>query len=145
VIREATVADVPRLLEMGLRFLRESEYAAHIDGDPAQIEQTMRQLIDLEDRAILVTTRGEDVVGMIGLVAYPHPFSGQRAVVELFWWVDPEHRTGGDGIRLLRAAEAWARKASARHIQMIAPNGDVERLYQRLGYTRVEVAFQRSL
>jgi GNAT superfamily N-acetyltransferase len=142
VIRAATEADIPALVAMGCQFRAQTGYHAVIAESATQMATFCRQLLGglgtilvLEDEGVLV--------GMIGLHCGPHFLSGEIAAGEVFWWVDPAHR--GKGLRLLRAAEAWAREQGATSLQMIAPDARVERLYERLGYRAIERTYQRRL
>jgi GNAT superfamily N-acetyltransferase len=92
---------------------------------------------------ILVSGSDATITGMIAMLAYDHPFSGERMAFEVVWWVEPEAR--GDGVRLLRAAEDWAMEQGIGKMQMVAPNERVGALYERLGYLPVETSYQRSL
>lgn len=129
---------------MGARFLREV-YADRLDPpDPECLRTTAAWLLDgSTDRTVFVAETATGLVGMIGLFVHPHPFTGQRTATEMFWWIDPEAR--GPGMRLLRAAETWARRAGAATLQMVAPDPAVERFYERVGFTRVETSYTRRL
>lgn len=129
---------------MGQRFIRETVYRDLIDGDPAHMTQLVTLLVESpEDKAVFVSTSGNDLTGMIGLFVYLHPMSGKRTAVEVFWWTEPEHR--GHGLRLLRAATQWATAAGATQLQMIAPTAEIERLYTRLGFTKIETSYGMEL
>jgi GNAT superfamily N-acetyltransferase len=141
MIRLAVASDVPRLVEMGQRFRKESEYHRHYPDNPEQLAKLTAQLIAC-DGALLCERAGQ-IVGMFGYVLYPHLLSGELVAAEVCWWVEPEHR--GEGIKLLREAEKLAQARGAQQMQMIAPNDKVANLYQRLGYVFVEAAYQRSL
>jgi GNAT superfamily N-acetyltransferase len=143
MIRRATEQDIPRLIEMGQRFVAETEYRDLVDAKPEQLEHTISLMLASPANVVLVSESKEAVTGMLAAVVYEHPFSGTLTGSELVWWVDPEAR--GDGLRLLRAAEAWAKDAGASRMQMVAPNEKVATLYRRLGYVEMETAFQRSL
>ena len=143
VIRDALEADVPALVEMACRFVDETVYRSLLIPDPDAMTALARSFLNEPDRALLVAERDGQVIGMIGLMVYRHPMSGQRAANEIVWWVNPEQR--GCGVRLLRAAEAWAKDRGATVIQMIAPSPDVEVLYERLLYRPVERTYQRRL
>jgi GNAT superfamily N-acetyltransferase len=143
MIRRATLADVPTLVEMGLRFHRSTPYAAHLAVDADAVEAVMQQLVTADHGAVFVAEKDGAVVGMIGGAHYIQPFTTRRIASECFWWVNPDAR--GCGVRLERALRAWATAEGATVLQMIAPTPDVEQLYERLGYTRVEVMYQRSL
>jgi GNAT superfamily N-acetyltransferase len=83
------------------------------------------------------------VVGMIGVIATFHPYSGQAVMSEMFWYVTPEHR--GQGVRLLRAAELWAKSHDIRQSIMISPSEKVSAFYVRCGYAPVETQFIKNL
>lgn len=142
MIRMATSEDAERLLEMGERFAAETKYGSLVGVSKDRIRQVVLWVLENPDGAIFVS--GNDpVTGMIALLCYDHQFSGERTAFEIVWWVDPEAR--GDGVRLLREAEKWAKDSGAKAIQMVAPNERVGSFYERLGYTPVETSYQRSL
>jgi GNAT superfamily N-acetyltransferase len=107
--------------------------------------------IGLEDAVpalgtILVAEVDGRVVGMICLALVPHLLTGQLYVDEVAWWVDPAHRGGTAGPRLLKAAEQWAVQNHANLIRMVAPCGsDAGRYYRRCGYKEVETTFSKAL
>ena len=145
MIRRATVEDIPRLVEMGQRFIAETKYRDLLVGDPERIYAIIIDLLSAPRGLVLVSEKDGALTGMIGLLVYNHPFSGLLTACEIVWWVEPEARSGRDGIRLLRAAEAWALEHGATHAQMVAPNAHVGAFYERLGYTEVETSYQRKL
>ncbi|HET8644054.1 MAG TPA: GNAT family N-acetyltransferase [Vicinamibacteria bacterium] len=130
---------------MSARFALESEYAGVIRVDPERVAETIANVATSDNGAIFVAGDEGDPRGMIVLVAYDHPYSGERTAYELAWWMEPEARSDGDGLRLLRAAEEWGREVGAKTMYMVAPNDRVGALYQRLGYAKVETSYQRSL
>ena len=145
MIRLALHGDIPRAVAMGRRFIAETSYRGGMADNPDRLAETAARLIDGEDSALFVADESDTIIGMIGVYTYTHPYSGERFATELFWWVDPEKR--GTGVRLLRAAEAWARTQGVRSLQVVAPRSN-ERLgaiYERLGYTRLETCYQREI
>jgi GNAT superfamily N-acetyltransferase len=140
-IRPATVADVPRLVEMGAHFISTTGYRALLPVNEAQLAALMARL--LADGAIFLLAADTEVVGAIGLYLFLHPISGEQVASEVFWWVEPDSR--GDGLRLLREAERWAAAQGATLLQMIAPTEAVERVYLHRGYVPVERLYQRRL
>lgn len=143
MIRRATVEDTPRLLEMGQRFAAETDYRDLVVIDPSRLRAAIESILVNPQAATFVSGTDATLTGMIALIAYDHPFSGERTAFEVVWWVDPEAR--GDGLRLLRAAEGWARGQGIRKMQMVAPNDRVGALYRRFGYAPVETSFQKEL
>lgn len=126
---------------MGKKFIATSSYSGHIVGDDEKMAALARGLIDNPFGLLLVT--GEPCNGMIGVLAFQHPMSGQIVSSEMFWWVEPDVR--GQGVRLLRAAEEWARSVGSERMMMIAPDDRVGEFYERVGYERVETTWMRRL
>lgn len=142
MIRRAELEDIPRIVEMGQRF-RELIYRDLLADNPAQMRAISERLISGDDSIILVVEKFDRVVGMIGMMLFDHPLSAERVAGEVAWWIEPEDR--GDGLRLLLAAERWASDNGAAKIQMIAPNERVGQVYCRLGYTQMEIGFQKNV
>jgi GNAT superfamily N-acetyltransferase len=147
VIRPAALEDVPAIVEMGQAFVHEL-YEAHIAQNPEQMRALVARLIlGGPDSVVFVHVGGSGSVdGMIGAIAYDHHVSGERIAGEVFWFVDPASR-GSIGIRLLKAAERWAREQGASSMEMIQPIAApmVGDIYKRLGYGPVEVSWRRKL
>jgi GNAT superfamily N-acetyltransferase len=143
MIRPATLADVPRLVEMGVSLRREPVLRDHLQENPTALEAVAHSLVTGEASDLLVAERDGGVVGMLGLLAYSHPMSGQRVASEIAFWVDPAHR--GAGVALLRAGEAWARAHECPEMEMGSPNERVDRLYERLGYVAVERRYRKMV
>jgi GNAT superfamily N-acetyltransferase len=144
VIREATEADVPRMVEMGLRFQRSSRYAALLAENPAQMEALARRTVtDPSTTALLAVQDDDAVVGMICLFAYVHHISGEMTGGELAFWVEPRARRAGLG--LLAAAETWAAQQGCTVLEVVSPDERVDRLYTHLGYAPSERSFRKTL
>lgn len=141
MIRPATDADIPRIVEMGLRFREQTAYRNAIAANPDQIRKITEHVMSVD--GLLVSERNGYVCGMIGVVLFPHFFSGEMVAGEVVWWVEPEYR--GEGIKLVREAERRAKAKGAVKMQMIAPNEQVAAVYKRLDYKYVESSYQRTL
>jgi GNAT superfamily N-acetyltransferase len=144
LIREATAADIPRLVEMGERFFEASGYADIATFDTGAAEQTTRDL--LAGGVVLVAEAEGEVVGMAGALVYRFYFSkDDMTAQELVWWVEPEHR--GIGQQLHKALEDGARERGATSISMIALDSMkwVGRLYERAGYRPSEHCYIKRL
>lgn len=143
MIRPATRADIPDIVDLGERHLRESHYAQFVTPDRDCMAAAARMLIDSPCALLLLAEKDGAITGSIGMMVTPHPYSGQPMASEMFWYVTPEAR--GAGVRLLKAAEAWGRELGARHIIMIAPDSRVSTFFQRMGYARLEEQFIKAL
>lgn len=103
----------------------------------------MAELIDLPHALLLVSEGPSGVGGMIGMIATMHPMSGEPVMSELFWYVTPDQR--GQGLRLLRAAEAWGAGHGIKKSIMISPNKRISKLYRRKGYSMLETQYVKEL
>lgn len=142
MIRLATANDLPRMVEMGLRFLEESPYKKYFARNPGKMLELGERLL-ASAGGILVAQKDQEIVAMLGFIVHEHFISGERVAGEVFWWVEPEHR--GAGLRLLREAEKEAKARGAVNLQMIAPDERVGKLYGLLGYEFLESTHQKSL
>lgn len=142
MIRAATIGDIPRIVEMGGRFI-EGVYPAAITFNADTLAVLTEQLI-LGAGAVFVAET-DAVVGVIALLTVTQPMSGEIVATELVWWMDPEARGGRAALELLKTAEDWARSQGATRLQMIAPSDKVALFYEKLGFQRVEVAYMRNL
>lgn len=129
---------------MGLRFIDETSYAGKIGKDRETIRDLLTRLMS-SAHAMLAVSCGHDgtLNGMIGAFVFYHPISGEKVAGEMFWWMEPEAR--GQGVRLYRYMEQWAKAMGAVKLQMVAPTAKVGDFYRRLGFYEVETTFQRDL
>lgn len=143
MIRAATLDDIPRIVELGVRFMHECGNARFLSVNPDAQAGLTAMLIDAENGLVLVDERAGEIVGMIGVIATLHPTSGDSVMSELFWYVLPHAR--GGGLRLLRTAEDWARSIGVAKSIVVSPNRKVSALYKRLGYAPLELQFIKDI
>lgn len=137
-IREATAADLPALHGMVQEFLQTSRYGLVLSAEPGRVEATVG-LLEALGGVVLVADDGGTLVGLLALVVGPHPLTGEVVAEELAWWVAPVARYGRVGLRLLRAAEAWARDQGVVWLTLADPLAlDTVGRYARFGYTAIE-------
>lgn len=142
-VRPALEADLLRVFEMGVSFIVSApDYAGVIGWTPEGIEDLTRFLSLEAPHTVLVLEDGADLVGMIGLALSPNLFGGEKPIAEeVAWWVDPPYRDGR-GLKLLDAAEEWARRSGAVVLTMVAPWGSrIGVIYQRRGYRPLETRY----
>lgn len=152
-IREATVDDVPVIVEMAQAFMVEGAYHRWLNPQPQQLVAFVGTVLDLGVIFLAELEPSDpgwtpsppaDVVGMIAGVALPHPLGGERYVDEVAWWVYTEHRGTEAGRKLLSRLEQWTLDIGAKYLRMVAPAGShLGTLYERRGYVEVERAFHR--
>lgn len=116
-----------------------AEYAllATIDGMPAPAPQ-LATYQHLEDLGILHTFSAVSdgvLVGFIVLMASPLPKYPVVTVTTESFFVAAAHRKTGAGLKLLRAAEQFARHVGSPVVIVSAPSeGDLVNVLPRVGY-----------
>lgn len=146
MIRAATAADVPRIVELGSRSLRDGPYAKMLKDTPEQSARIAFYVIESTKGKVLLYENDEGkVVGLLGFIIFPHYFTGEPTATEIMWYVEPEERAGGGAIKLLWEAEKQAKEIGATRMGFTAPNEEVGSLYKRFGYEKVEVSYMKEL
>lgn len=144
IIRPATAADAPRLIQMAKAFLIHTRYGEIVRFSEPCLATLIAQVLALG--AIFVGDVDGRLEGMLGLVELTNPISGDTYADELVWWVEPDARHRSLGPRLLKSAEFWAKSRNLSMIKMVAPTGThVGSFYLRMGYTPIETAYVKRL
>ena len=101
--------------------------------------------VDAGERIVLVARDGDQIVGTVQLVLATQPNGLHRAEVQKVL-VHSNQRRKGIGTLLMNAIEDEARK-NGRHLLVLDTerSGSGEKLYERVGYTRVGVIPQFAL
>lgn len=144
MIREAQERDIPRIVELGTRSLKDGPYAGLSEDNPVQSEKLARHIIENIGKVLLWEEEGR-VSGLLGFIVYDHYFSGEKTAQEIMWYVEPEYRAGGAGMKLFWKAHELAKEMGARNMQFTAPTEQVGAIYKRFGYLQLEVCYQKGL
>lgn len=148
MIREATLEDVPAIIEMGQRFFDASGYDGMTSYDPVSASTTYINLIQSPDGILLVHDGENGPDGMTGALLFPFFFNNShKHGQEVFWWVNPESR--GSGVQLFRALENIARERGAKSLAMATvaslESEAVGRIYERFGYSLSDLTYVKAL
>lgn len=135
MIRPATVADMPRLLELGHRFHAQSGVPFKFDDEA--VTRLVEGLLESDAATVLISEHG--LIGGMLSPAYCDP--QWLMAVELFWWADR------DGLALLRAFEAWAAGVGAQEVRMtsLAALPRADGILKRKGYAPMEISYQKVI
>jgi GNAT superfamily N-acetyltransferase len=139
-----TVDDVDAVLVMCHRFFNEwHDRRALGPLDEPMVRAVLETIVLDPDKGAGWLAHVDGVpAGMLLMGLTPNLITGERTAEELVWWVDPAHRSGRLGIRLLDAAVEWARKSGSQICKMVAPSGStVGRYLSRRGFAEMETAF----
>ncbi|UYZ82825.1 GNAT family N-acetyltransferase [Entomomonas sp. E2T0] len=147
-VREATLADVETIVELGKQLQQSSAYAAKSFSE-AKANSVVAMMVDSESDNALVAEEDEQIIGFfLGGLTYEW-FSDDLLGFDYSVYVVPEKRNGRAAIKLFKAFEAWAKAKGAVGMQAgITTNINIEgnrRFYHFLGYQDGGVLFEKRL
>lgn len=148
-IRPATEQDIPALLHIGRAFYQYNHYSRlGVSLDTDSLSTVLQQL--MASHILLVAVEDGNVVGTVAAYVEPLWWNLETPqATEVFWWLDPPYRNAGNGKQLKDALEAAVRARGVRFLNMIALEAsmpeEVEQLYFRNGYTRIERVYLKVL
>lgn len=109
MIRQATIADIPAIVEQSREFYATTDDAKFVPFCSATVENLARVLT--ESHIMLVDVEGDVQRGMIGVFIAPGMFNNSvNGAHEVVWYVSPEFQGQGVGGRLLKAADEERKK-----------------------------------
>lgn len=144
-VRPATPDDKPAIAAMVPHFIEETAYKARLSGQTAALDGLIDRFLTQDAGVIFVAERDSAIVGMIAVVVFPNMVSGETTASELIWWVEPVARDTRAGMKLLKAAQAWAREHGAVDFQLVSWQGRLDDFYTRLGFEPMETVYHRRL
>ena len=146
VIREATAADLPRIIELTAQLLDDAGevYAA----TPDAYDRAFAEIMDDKRQTLFAAERDSVIVGSLVLVIVPNlgrhgrPYAILENIV-----VDATHRSGGIGEAMVRHAVALAEEAGCYKVGLTSRHHRTEahRFYERLGFRAASVGFRIDL
>lgn len=146
-IRQATLNDLPILINLGEIMHAESPRFSCINFSPARLGHTLASLIKSPMGFVWVTeTEAGDVAGGLVATAFQHWASDDLMTTDLALFLAPDHRGGTAAARLARKYHQWARDLGAKLIQQGVTTGvhtdQTVQLLERLGMKRCGVILE---
>ena len=141
-IREASPHDIPALLEMLRRYRAHMPYGFLQDADDAaHVTQMLTNL--MAGQGVIFVSETDDLTGMLIAGIMPSLWSPKHFLLtEFAYWVDPEHRGGTAGYRLLAAYldKAIQLKEAGRisHAFLSKMVNSPDLNYERMGFRKLE-------
>ncbi len=144
-IRPLTIDEIPLCAPFGQKFHAEMGLPGAFIPD---VFTGMWRFFLKEHTAVILSLWKDDVLtGGLGGMISPDPLDARLMATEFFWFMDPTHRNGTGGMRLLTAFEAWAKEKGAVEVRMVHLIGkhDVQlgRVYEKRGYHLIEMCYRK--
>jgi N-acetylglutamate synthase-like GNAT family acetyltransferase len=145
LIRPATVADIPVLVDLGQTMHKESIFAPY-NYDTEKVSELINSLITTRFGIALVAEEAGVIVGgFIGVVC-EHYFGRDLQSQDLALFIAPEYRQGTTGLKLIKAYIVAAREKGAKQVMLANSTGyqpeRVAKLFESLGFVRRGFVFE---
>ena len=145
MIRKITKDEIPILASLGEEFYKASGLSGSFNMAHFTAQWTV--LLDAGMGVIFVAFDGETPIGVLAGIKTQDLNSGIWQAGEMAWFVTEKHR--GQGIRLLKTFEAWAKEQGCKRIAMAylcaSMPETVKRIYRLLGYKEIEVTYSKEV
>jgi GNAT superfamily N-acetyltransferase len=141
-IRRATLDDLEAIALLFDGYRRFYEQPADLQG----ARRFVRARLEKGDSVLLAAERGRQLVGFTQLYPSFSSMSMKRLWILNDLFVAPDHRRGGVGAALMKAAEAFTREGGARGLVLATQktNAPAKALYEAHGWA-LDVAFDHTL
>ncbi len=122
----------------------------NIDIDGIALGKDLKNIIDSDDKELIVLKLSGNVVGILGLQFFSNPLGKGLIANEHYWYVVPEHR-GIESIKMLKFAEDVAKDRKCSHIMMSASNlasdmhNSICRLYEKRKMKKFETVYIKEV
>lgn len=140
---------VPEQVESILPFITEfANIVPNVEFNSGNYIKFWRNALTSGLGVIFVSVDSQWVIkGGIGGIKYPELLTGNLMAVELFWYTKKDER--GDGLRLYKKFEQWAKDQQCKKIAMIhlmcSMPAKLQHFYERSGFTLLEMHYEKVL
>lgn len=147
MIRQATHDDIDAIVEMARKFYATTSYAEWAEFCPDSAGALAATMID--SGTMLLADDGDKLLGMVGVFVVPFMFNREKVSAhEVIWWVEPEARSTGAGVKLLDAVEPMCKEIGVGAIQMMHLSNSPPQagaLYESRGYKHSETSYTKVI
>ena len=139
MIRLATYADIPQMVDLGSLMHKESRFSV-LRYDCEKVANLVHHLIS-SDQCALVAEEDGVVVGLFIGMILPHWCSSDLVSMDMALFVNPEKRGGMTAAKLVKTYRQWAIDRGAKMVG-IGVNTGVHaevtgKLYERIGFKMI--------
>ena len=143
IVRQATIKDLPGILELLREFHKESLDAFGFSVDEAVTTILINKFYIT---SFVLETEGK-IVGVLGGQVVTYPLNNELLYQEMVWFVNKKYRM--HGIRLFKKLEEYCHANGIKKIGialMVNSKADkLEKFYERMGFEYLEKHFIKSL
>lgn len=145
----ATPGDVDRMVAYGKQFWHQTRYyAAGVEYDVDTVTHFTRYLLD--EGIVMYAMDKQGIVALMLVIIAPFPMNmNHLCATEWVFYVDPDYRRGGLGVKLIAQAEQILKDRRVKFFTMVSlanvtPDA-ANKLYETLGFEHSETNFTKEL
>lgn len=139
MIRDATKADIPQLVELGKVMHAEARRLNKLSYVPGRVFVTLATLLESNSAFLRVSEEDGEIVGGLIACVEQHWFSTDMMAYDLALFVRPDKRGGMTAAHLIEEYKRWAKEQGAVITQFGISTGvnlaSTSGLLERLGFT----------
>jgi hypothetical protein len=139
----ATVEDVEWIATIAAKRMLEEE----LNKPQYYSFQTVANLImvGISSETVWVAYKDNLKVGALGALIVPNPFNPKiTTLTEVFWWVDPEHRTGKAALQLLTKFVTKSNEFDEATFSLLNHSNVVAKALEKRGFKSREYGFHKE-
>lgn len=147
-LRQARLDDIPVLMNMAQKLgVGPLEM---LEPDPEETRIALETFIasDQKDVLMLVSHIDDRPVGCIAAYAFSPLFTKNKIAVEVFWYLEEEHRKGRRGLDMMKAFEYWAKLVGCKAVQygwLVTSPESMKTLYEKTGAVFAEETYYKKV
>lgn len=140
MIRNATLEDMPRILELAREMHLESRFAQYEFSD-FRLQHTMTDIINSETGIAIVFEQDGEIIGGIAAYVFAQYFGYTLAAQDLVFFITKEARGGSAYLKIMKEYIKQAKEKGAEDILIGVSAGikteKIDALYKRMGFTEI--------
>ena len=146
MIRKATVEDFQKILDLCEDFWCHTQFS-----EPFERDHTLAMVEMAFDHELLAVLEVSGVVEGFSAAISSYLLGSTKAKMgtELAWWVNPEKRNGGNGVKLLKFMEVLAKEQNIKYWNMVSMQSSmpevVNEMYEKMGYSHEESVYTKVI
>jgi len=147
-IRKVTERDILNLSILSKQFAKEAKQNGYnLSFKQDKFINSFMSVVNNPDYFYLLAEVDGEAVGFFLGTVYRPLFSDDTIAAEMFWWIDKDHRGHRAAIQMLKSFEDWSKEVGATEVNVSDLQGvkNLDKLYERLGYSRSEVTYKKEL
>ena len=138
-VRTAKLPDVPALVALGQKFIKEAPNYSGRKFDANALQQNLENIVGGQGAIFVAENKGEIVGGIVCLTTKDW-FNNDVIAFEQVFYISPEYRATQASFLLIEAFIAWSKNMRASRIQCGTTTGintrGCIRLYEHFGFTQ---------